>query len=70
MDLSGQQVYNMLFDAFLQGFLLEHGSKSFSRYPLAGYSIDSMREKLRPAFEEWISSSPRIDDEVRQLKVL
>ncbi len=53
------RLHGLLRDAFLRGFMLEHPEmKSFSRYPLAGFTTATMRELLSDEFEEWLRTTP------------
>jgi hypothetical protein len=57
------RLHGLLRDAFLRGFLLEHPEmKSWSRYPLAGYTTDTMRDLLSDEFEEWLRLTPLLGD--------
>lgn len=62
VNIPAERFREVLLDAYVTGFLLEHGAKSSSRYPLAGYSVDAMRRLLEPSFELWLRGTPRLGD--------
>lgn len=59
MNMNAEEFRAALLDAYVHGFLLEHHVKSWSRFPLAGCSVDRMRELLRPSFDEWCLSQQK-----------
>lgn len=58
LEIEPERLHGLLRDAFLRGFLLEHGWKSASRYPLEGYSTSTMRSLLGDEFEAWVKATP------------
>lgn len=59
IEIEPDRLHGLLRDAYLRGFLLEHPEmKSYSRYPLAGFTTATMRDLLSDEFEEWLRKTP------------